>query len=344
MFFQESGSQPTTPTDTPQEVDFNPGLIWEKLDSWLDGFVKLLPNIAMAILLVVIFYFVARFMRSLVFKTAKNRGRENLGSMLGGLVKYTIIIVGVVLAITLIVPSINPGDLIAGLGVSSVAIGFAFKDILQNWLAGLLILLRQPFEIGDQIVVNDYEGTVEKIETRATIIKTYSGKRIVIPNNQIYTNSVKVNTAYESIRSQYDVGIGYGDDVDEAIEAIQNTVSKIEGVDQEKGVEVLPWDLAASWVTLRVRWWTQSPRSEVVKTLVKVIPAIKRALDDSKIDMPYETQVHLFHDQTEATDGDRQKQREGWPGKEATQPRWKAEKEVSKEKETADNGQHNGTS
>jgi len=238
-----------------------------------------------------------------------------------------VLIMGFLLGATVVIPSLNPGDLIAGLGVSSVAIGFAFKDILQNWLAGLLILIRQPFEVEDQIVVNNYEGTVMSIETRATIIKTYNGERIVIPNSEIYTNSVKVKTAHKLIRSQYDVGIGYGDDIDEAIAVIKEKLEALEVTDKEKGIEVLPWDLAASWVTLRVRWWTKSERAEVVKSHTKVIRAIKVALDEARIDMPYDTVVQLWHDQTEATDGDRSKQREGWPlskDDKRTQPRWKA--------------------
>jgi len=330
MFFQQTQNE--QPADSPNEIDINPGMLMEKIDSWVDGFVKLLPNMVVAIIIIVIFYFLARLAKKLIYRASNKRERENLGHMLGGLVKYITIAIGVMLAITTVLPSVKPGDLISGLGVSSVAIGFAFKDILQNWLAGLLILIRQPFEIDDQIVVNDFEGTVEKIETRATILKTYDGKRIVIPNSEIYTNSVKVNTAYEVIRSQYDIGVGYGDDMDEAIEVLKEAIKDIEGVEQEKGIEVLPWDLATSWVTLRVRWWTKSNRAIVVKTMTRVIPSIKKALDAAKIDMPYETQVHLFHDQTEDTDGDRENQREGWPAnkdaKDNPKPKWKAEKEM----------------
>jgi small-conductance mechanosensitive channel len=236
------------------------------------------------------------------------------------------ILFGALIAATIVVPTLNPGDLIAGLGVSSVAIGFAFKDILQNWLAGLLILIRQPFQIGDQIEVNSYEGTVAHIETRATIINTYDGQRAVIPNSDIYTNAVLVKTGNEIRRSQYDIGIGYADDIDEACEIIKAELVKIEGVEREPAPEVYPWDLAASWVTLRARWWTNSKRGDVVKQRSQVIRAVKHALDEAAIDMPYQTQVHLFHDQTEETDGDRAAQREGWPaprGDATPKPRYK---------------------
>jgi len=325
MFFQSNNK------DKTGEIDFDAGAIIERLDNWLDGFVRMLPNIGVAILVAIGFYYLAKFVSNIIKNRAAKRGRTNLGTVLGGFVRWVLIVLGGLLAATIVVPSLNPGDLIAGLGVSSVAIGFAFKDILQNWLAGLLILLRQPFEIGDQIVVNGYEGSVERIETRATIIKTYNGERVVVPNSEIYTNSVQVKTAHELSRSQYDIGVGYGDSIEEAKEVILNALKNIEGVDQEKGVEVLPWDLAASWVTIRIRWWTKSSRAEVVKVKAMVIHKMKIALDEAKIDMPYDTKVHLLHDQTEASDGERSAQREGWPSNKEGQdpkPRWKELKET----------------
>ena len=117
-------------------------------------------------------------------------------------------------ACVIVFPSVNPADALATLGIGSVAVGFAFKDILQNLFAGVLLLLRRPFRRGDQIVVKDYEGTVEHIESRATHIKTYDGRRVIIPNSDIYTSPVTVNTAFPIRRDQFDVGIGYGDDVD----------------------------------------------------------------------------------------------------------------------------------
>lgn len=311
--------------DAPQKVDLDPGAAWERVDSWVDGAVKLFPNIVVAIVVFAVFWFAGCLVKSLIFKQSKKRDRDNLGEVLGGFIKWMVIILGFLFAATIVIPSLKPGDLIAGLGVSSVAIGFAFKDILQNWLAGLLILLRQPFHVGDQISVEGHEGTVERIETRATIIKTYDGQRIVVPNSDIYTNSVLVRTAHEKRRSEYDIGIGYGDDIDTACEIILKTLHEIDGVEDDPAPEALPWDLAASWVTVRARWWTDSRRTSVAHTHSKVIMAIKKALDEAEIDMPFETQVHLFHDQTESDDGVRGNQREGWPtsGGEKTIPRWK---------------------
>lgn len=315
------------------EVDVNVGLIFDKLDGWLDGLFRLLPNIVLAIVVAVIFWFIGLAIGKLVNRSADKRGRESLGDVAGSLARWAIVVIGFMLAVTIVAPSITPGDLIGGLGVSSVAIGFAFKDILQNMLAGILILLRQPFEVGDQIVSGGHEGTVEKIETRATLIRTYDGRRVVIPNSDIYTDSVVVNTAFDTRRSEYDIGIGCNDDWDVARGIIEKACAAVQGVVQDPAPETIPVELGDFANVVRLRWWTKSDRASQIHTFGAVLQAVYIALDDEGIDMPYPTQVHLFHDQTEETDGDRKLQREGWPaGKgEVPKPRAKVDREKSQE-------------
>lgn len=120
--------------------------------------------------------------------------------VMGRLAQGVTIQVGLFISLSIVIPSLKASDLVQLLGVSGVAIGFAFRDILQNFLAGILILLTEPFQINDQIVFKDFEGTVENIQTRATTIRTYDGRRIVIPNSELFTNSVTVNTAFEHRR------------------------------------------------------------------------------------------------------------------------------------------------
>ncbi|MGR3502007.1 mechanosensitive ion channel family protein [Pseudaestuariivita sp.] len=296
-----------------EQVDPDVGNIFEKLDTWIDGFFKLLPNIGLALVLLVVFWILGRVIGGLIRRSARNRDRSNLGDVGGSLVRWTITIIGIMLAVTIVAPSVTPADLFASLGIGSVAIGFAFKDILQNMLAGILILLRQPFEVGDQIVSGGHEGTVEKIETRATLIRTYDGRRVVIPNADIYTDAVVVNTAFDKRRSQYDIMIGCGDDWDKARKIMEETAAGIEGVLSDPAPETIPWDMAMDGNTIRLRWWTQPERAEVVHVYGRVIQQVYQALDEAGIDMPYPTRVVLFHDQTDADDGDRSKQREGWP-------------------------------
>ncbi|EAU43116.1 MscS Mechanosensitive ion channel [Fulvimarina pelagi HTCC2506] len=312
-FAQEAPEGSANPTTVDQAVDFDPSIALGKVEAWVVGVQQLLPNIVVALVVVSIFFLAGWLFDRLFNRWARRKSRDNLGEVLGAFIKWIIILFGILLGLTIIIPSLNPADLLAGLGIGSVAIGFAFKDILQNWLAGLLLLIRQPFQVGDQIVVNGYEGTVDWIETRATIITTYDRRRVIIPNADVYSNAVTVNTAHQKRRSQYDVGIGYGDDIETARAVILDALGRAEGVETEPKPEVLVWDLAASWVTLRVRWWTNSVRTDVVHAQAAALQEIKRALDGAGIDMPFETRVTLLHDQTETLDGRRGKQREGWP-------------------------------
>ena len=299
--------------DKTGEIDFSVKSIWETLDNMLDGLVDRLPFIVVGAVIFIAFFLIAGLARKLVLRFTKDKESANLGRVLGRIAQWVLIFVGLMIGVAVIAPSVTPAKLLATLGVGGVAIGFAFKDILQNFMAGLLILLREPFRIGDQIISGDFEGTVESIETRATMIKTYDGRRVVIPNSQIYTNPVVVNTAFDAQRNQYDVGIGYGDDLREGVQVILDAVKSVDGVLSDPSPDVLVVELAGSTVNLRARWWSAPDRASVVNVSHEVIARIKEALDEAQIDMPYPTQVLLMHDQTEASDGDRTQQREGWP-------------------------------
>ena len=319
-------TEPTVGRDVAGEIDVSPGAVFEKIDSWVDGFVRLIPNIAVALVLLVIFYVIAVVVRRLFIRWASGRDRANLGQVLGSFLKWLVFGIGLLLALTVVIPTLNPGDLIAGLGVSSVAIGFAFKDILQNWLAGLLLLMRQPFEVNDQIIVQGYEGAVERIETRATLLRTYDGRRVLIPNSDVYTSAVLVNTAFAVRRSQVDFGIGVSDDIGTARQVMLDAMRGVAGVERDPAPDVHVDAVGDFAVILRPRWWTHAERADVVAVRTDVVTAIKEALDANGIDMPYETQVHLFHDQTEEVDGRRGEQREGWPsGPNGERPRSRQE-------------------
>jgi len=287
----------------------------DKMQTMLNGFIVLLPNIILALIVFAIFFFVARTIKKVVRKlTLDRREARNLGMVLGRLAQGTTILVGLFIALSIVIPSLKANDLVQLLGISGVAIGFAFRDILQNFLAGILILLTEPFQIDDQIVFKEFEGTIENIQTRATTIRTYDGRRIVIPNSELFTNSVTVNTAFENRRLQYDIGIGYGDDIDEARRLILEAVHGTDGVLETPAPDAIVVDLAGSTVNIRARWWVQPPRrADVLDLQDRVLTNIKNKLTTHGIDLPFPTQQILFHDQTEATDGDRAHQREGWP-------------------------------
>lgn len=289
--------------------------VWDKIQSMINGFIVLLPNLVLALIVFAIFFIIGRAIKRVVRRlTSKHRQARNLGLVLGRLAQGLTVLVGLFVALSIVIPTFRAGDLVQLLGISGVAIGFAFRDILQNFLAGILILLTEPFQIDDQIVFKNFEGTVENIETRATTIRTYDGRRIVIPNAELFTNAVTVNTAFDNRRMEYDVGIGYGDDLDRAKQLMLEALYSVDEVLNDPAPDVLLLELAGSSVNIRARWWIAPPRRiDALRSRDKVLSAIKKKLTANGIDLPFPTQQILFHDQTEETDGDRSRQREGWP-------------------------------
>lgn len=155
----------------------------------IDKFFVLLPKLILVIVVFALFWLISLGAQWIVEHFSQRyRQARNLGLVLGRLSHAIVIIVGLLIALTIVAPSFHTGDLIKVLGIRGIAIGFAFREILQNFLAGILLLLHEPFRLGDQIKIEEFEWTVEAIETRATTIKTYDSRRVVIPNTELFTS------------------------------------------------------------------------------------------------------------------------------------------------------------
>ncbi len=211
----------------------------------------------------------------------------------------------------IIFPGVKPGDILATLGIGSVAIGFAFEDILQNLLAGLLLVIQSRTS-----GVTRSRKRLRRND-RADRDPRHAAEDLRRPPRRhpsdICTSPVVVNTAYPQRRVELIVGIGYGDDPAAAMEFFRAAVAGVDGVLNDPPAEALPWALNDSTVDLKLRWWTSSTRGDQVHIKALVILAVAKAAKDHGVDLPFPTSVVLFHDQTEETDGDRKRQREGWP-------------------------------
>lgn len=296
---------------------------FNRAHSMVSGLVAAIPSMVVALVVFGGFVVLAAVVKGVVARLTEARlhAHRNAGMAVGRLAQGLVLFVGLLVALSVALPTFKPGDVVQVLGISSVAIGFAFRDILQNFLAGILLLITQPFRIGDQIVAGTHEGTVEDVQARATFIRTYDGRRVVIPNAALFTDTVVVNTAFEHRRLEYDIGIGYGDDLELARSVMLDTVRRTEGVLAEPAPDALLMELGASSVNLRLRWWIAPPqRADALDARDRVLTAVKDQLTAHGIDLPFPTQQILFHDQTEDSDGDRRRQREGWPAGRADVP------------------------
>lgn len=283
---------------------FDPDVVWQVFSQLIARLMAHLPYLILGFVVFVFFLVGARLVKS-ILNTAGRRTRldRTLADLLGRLASAFTIILGLFVAAVVIFPTFNPGDLIAGLGITSVAIGFAFKDVLQNFFAGILILWRRPFIVGDEIKVGTYEGTVEEITTRSTRVKTYDGERAVLPNGDVYTNAVLVRTAYNNRRVRLSVGIGYQDSIERARSVIREVLDKTEGVLNEPAPSIFVAELAPSSVNFNVFFWTNSPQINVLRVIDGAMTGIKLALDEAGIDIPYPHIVVLTQPPINPRDG-----------------------------------------
>jgi small conductance mechanosensitive channel len=241
---------------------------WESVHHMTDTFIARLPPLVLSIVVLIFFYILSIFISRLIRRATRKR-RQNLGVVFARLVGAGIVLLGVLVAVSIVAPSFQASDLIKVLGIGGVAIGFAFQNILQNFLAGLLLLWAEPFRIGDEIKLDAYEGTVEEIQTRATIIKTYDERRVVIPNADLFTHSVIVNTAADIRRWEYDFTIKGNFDLTEVKSRIVSAVRNAPGTLSEPSPEALVLelgDLESNTLKLRILWWTKASRQHQMLT------------------------------------------------------------------------------
>lgn len=278
-------------------------LFWRTVRDFMKDTASGLPYIIVGVFVFLLFWLLAKGIKKVISKLVirSHTIDSTLANLVSRIVSTLITIIGFLVACVVMFPSFKPGDIIAGLGVTSVAIGFAFKDILQNFFAGILILWRRPFKVGDQIRVKEFEGTVEEINTRSTRLKTYDGERAILPNGDVYTSSILVRTAYPKRRVKFVVGIGYSDSIEEARSVIHGVLNGIAGVLKEPGPWVYVTELAGSSVNLTVYFWVESQQANVLKVSDQVVTGIKLALDKASIDMPYPHTVVLLDNQPDGS-------------------------------------------
>ena len=244
-----------------------------------------LPSLVGAIIVIGVTWGVAKGVRYVAYTWAKQTEGDSSTELLIGRLSYGgVWIVGFVIALG--VMGLDFGALLGALGLTSVAIGFSLKDVLSNYISGVILLAARPFRINDQVVIGEYEGTITQIQLRATTMKTYDGRVVYIPNQEVFQASVINNTASPQRRSSVMVGIDYGEDISNAIAVISQVLENIEEVETAPTPDVLVKELAASTVNLEIRFWVDSRRSGFLATTSKVAQAVKEALEAANIDMP----------------------------------------------------------
>ncbi len=269
-----AGDEPAT-----EEIAASASSLW-------DTTVDAVPRVAAAMAIVAIGWVLSRLLRLALERYWRRRQTPSFARVMSKVSGWILLMVVVLLSIAVTFPSVEPVDLLAGLGFFSVAVGFAFQDILENTLSGILLLFRQPFRSGDQITVMSRSGTVDGITIRETRLRTFDGELVVIPNRDVYKNVIDVHTHEESHRIDFTVGIAYENDAAEATNAIVDALGSVDGIHAEPAPVALVDQLGVSTVDIRAMFWVDSRRGDSLTTKDRAIKAVKRRLDTAGIEMP----------------------------------------------------------
>lgn len=202
-----------------------------------------------------------------------------------------IVIIGIGVYIGLRILGLDLGPVLAGAGIAGIALAFALQDLASNYISGILMGFRNPFSQGDEIVTGDYEGTVAQLNLRYTTIRRPDGVKVMIPNSQVLTNPLTNLSAFGNRRSDFSLGVAYGTPLDSAQAVVIAAVAAVPGVDNSKAVEAWVEELAASWITLRVRFWHGPRIADVWEVRSDVIKAVLVAAEANGITIPFEQRV-----------------------------------------------------
>ncbi len=222
----------------------------------------------------------------------KHNGSEHARKTAQKISKITISIIGFTLVLGILgIPASAIGTF---LGLIGLGISFALREIIANFISGMLILTTRPFKIGDQIETEDETGTVEDIRLRATDVKTFDGRKVIVPNSDLYNKTVINNTGYNNRRFDVLVGIGYEENIKTAKDLAIEALDEADSVESDPEPQVLVDELDDSSVNLKLRGWTHTGRASIVKASSEVTELIKDKYDEEDINIPYPVRtVHM---------------------------------------------------
>lgn len=260
----------------------------DKLQSWVEGAIALLPNLAVAVVIVLVFAGLARVAKKLATRLAEQMGANvAITRLMATIFQYAVIIGGFLVALGIVGLQKTVVSLLAGAGVIGLAVGFAFQDLAANFIAGVAMGFRKPFEIGDVIDTGDYSGSVVAINLRNTIIRAFDGQRIIIPNKEVFENALINYTANGERRVEVEVGVGYQTDLEMATEVAREAVEQLDLRAQDSDVQILAHEFGGSSIDFKVRFWIAYPDQSFPSAQHQAVLAIKKAFDQNEIDIPF---------------------------------------------------------
>lgn len=271
--------------EVPKAVD----IVIAKINSWLAHFIELLPNLVVAIIVVILFYLFARTARSLSKKLFRQfSDKPVLHGLLARFIFLTIVSIGLIIALNVLQLEKTVTSLLAGAGVIGLALGFAFQDISANFISGALLAIRRPIIVGDVVESNGYMGTVEKIDLRETIIQTFQGLHVIIPNKDVLQSAITNYTKTHERRIDLQVGVSYGDDLKKVKQVAEEAVAALPELLPNHDVNLFFTEFGDSSINFMITFWIHYPNEPgFLKARSEAIIQIKERFDENGITIPF---------------------------------------------------------
>lgn len=261
----------------------------EKLTGWLQGAIALLPNLVVAILVIIVFWLLARvargIVRNLIGRVSSNR---QIAGLLATLSYVAVIAIGIFVALGVLELDSTVNRLLAGVGIIGLALGFAFQDLAANFMAGVIMSFQRPFKLDDIVETNGHMGVVEDLSLRSTFIRTFQNQVVMVPNKDIFGNPLVNYSTKGKRRVDLSCGVAYGDDLAKAKEIAVSAIEGLELRDESRNVEFFYNEFGGSSINFALRFWIDfDKQTDFLQAQSEGIMALKRAFDDGGITIPF---------------------------------------------------------
>ncbi|MBU0696542.1 MAG: mechanosensitive ion channel family protein [Bacteroidetes bacterium] len=264
-------------------------LLSEKLVSWFDSIIKLLPNLALAAIVIVLGIFISKLLRRYSLKMIRRFSKlETINKLFASFM--FIVGIGITLFTALDILNLDKAvtTALTGAGILGLALAFAFQDIAANFMSGIFMSFRHPFNVGDLVIINDKMGEIEAINLRDTTIITLQGQRVIIPNKQVFQNTIENYTSTGNRRLDFSIGVSYGDDLEQVKTITINAVESLSFRDLTKKVSLVYDGFGDSSINFMIRIWLNSTEQSIyMEARSEAIIMIKKAYDNNNITIPF---------------------------------------------------------
>ena len=258
-------------------------LIFDKLEGWTTTFIKMLPNLVLAFIVVAAGYFLSKLVRNISTKvTQRISNSDSVSSVVSVILQTLTMFFALTIALNILGLDKAVASILAGVGIIGLALGFAFQDLSSNFISGLYMAFRRPFEIGDEVETNAFVGTIEKIELRSTTMSTTAGLHVIIPNKDIFQKPIINYSRSENRRVELDFTLPNTTDLGLAESIVRKALEQLDG--SAKEIEFYYTGIEDPKIKLSVSFQidNQQPKSFMVQRHNAIL-AIHRELGENNL-------------------------------------------------------------